>query len=76
VLALLASEEEQARRMIDDVAHSLARAQETMGPSYAGLVEQWCLRYATARLEAFTELRTTLAALPEPAIRTRRQALE
>jgi hypothetical protein len=46
-----------------------------MGPSYAGLVEQWCLRYATARLEAFTELRTTLAALPEPAIRTRREAL-
>jgi hypothetical protein len=70
----VASEEEQARRMIADVTHSLERAEETMGPSYAGLVEQWCLRYATARLEAFGELRRTLAALPEPAIRTRREA--
>jgi len=75
VLALLASEEQQARRMIDDVTHSLARAQETMGPSYAGLVEQWCLRYATTRLDAFAELRRTLAAMPEPTIRTRREAL-
>jgi DNA-binding PadR family transcriptional regulator len=75
VLALVASEEEQARRMIADVTHSLERAHETMGPSYAGLVEQWCLRYATARLDAFAELRRTLAALPEPAIRTRREAL-
>jgi hypothetical protein len=46
-----------------------------MGPSYAGLVEQWCLRYATARLEAFAELRRTLSSLPEPAIRTRPEAL-
>jgi DNA-binding PadR family transcriptional regulator len=74
VLALVASEEEQARRMIADVTHSLQRAQETMGPSYAGLVEQWCLRYATARLDAFAELRQTLASLSEPAIRTRREA--
>jgi hypothetical protein len=61
--------------MIADVSHSLERATETMGPSYAGLVEQWCLRYATARLEAFAELRRTLSSLPEPAIRTRPEAL-
>jgi DNA-binding PadR family transcriptional regulator len=65
VLALVDEEEAAAREVVEQVRYSLTRAREA-DFGYAGLVEQWCLRYATARVEAFAELREALQAMPDP----------
>jgi DNA-binding PadR family transcriptional regulator len=64
VLALLDQEEESSRRVIDDLRHNVETSRDRPEMTYANLVEQWCLRYATARREAFAELRKLLQDLP------------
>jgi DNA-binding PadR family transcriptional regulator len=66
ILDLVAHEEDESRRMIEDVERNIAIARRNPDRPYPVLVEQWCLRYARARLDAFAELRRTLDSTPVP----------
>jgi len=65
LLALVDDEEASARRVAEDVRRSLELSREDPAFAFPAAVEEWCLRYQQSRIEAFAELRRTLAALPD-----------
>jgi DNA-binding PadR family transcriptional regulator len=76
LLELVAAEEAASQQMIDELRHNIDVSSQDVAMAYPALVENWCVGYQRARIEAFAELRNALEqqALEQQALE--QQALE